>query len=220
VGVRTAGPPASDAQLRRAASLASAGAAAIHLGAAHAHFHEWGPAGVFMLASGIAQLAWAVWAALDARRPALWAAGVGGNLGIVGVWVVSRTAGLPFGPEPWVAESIHTTDMLATLLEVVIVVAGVALLRPAHRRPGRRLVELATTGAVLSAIASAEEPAHERAVAVATLLLAVSVLALVSALSRSLAVREVRRSHGKASLVRRRPDLLDARPGASVGARV
>jgi multisubunit Na+/H+ antiporter MnhG subunit len=58
-------------------------------------------------------------------------AGLVGNLVVVVVWAVSRTAGLPLGPESGKAEAASFIDVLSTVLEVVIV-AGceVLLVRP------------------------------------------------------------------------------------------
>ncbi len=43
------------------------------------------------------------------------------NLGIIGVWVMSRTVGAPFGPTPWTKEDIGFPDVLSTDLEGFIV---------------------------------------------------------------------------------------------------
>ena len=45
-------------------------------------------------------------------------AGAIGNLAIASVWLVSRTVGLPLGPEAWEPEAIHVADIVATLDEV------------------------------------------------------------------------------------------------------
>jgi hypothetical protein len=42
---------------------------------------------------------------------------------------MSRTIGLPIGPEPWMAESAGTLDIMATFLELVLVAGSLALLR-------------------------------------------------------------------------------------------
>jgi hypothetical protein len=52
------------------------------------------------------------------------------------VWLTSRTVGLPFGPEPGVAQPIGLVDGTAALLEVAALVAAVLLLRaPGWLRP-------------------------------------------------------------------------------------
>ena len=117
----------------------SVAAAAIHFGFAPAHLDEDWAHGGFFLVLGWVQLAWA---AAVAVRPRRWvfAAGVVVNLAVIAVWAVSRTAGLPFGPTADVQEDIGTPDVLATMLEAVIVVGSAAMLaRPRLAdRPVRR----------------------------------------------------------------------------------
>ncbi|MGQ0669308.1 MAG: hypothetical protein ACT4PO_06510, partial [Actinomycetota bacterium] len=77
----------------------SAGAAAIHLAVVEDHFEEYVLFGVFFVAVGAMQ---ALWAVLILAKPSKWVyiTGLVGNAGIVVLWVVSRTTGLPIGPEP------------------------------------------------------------------------------------------------------------------------
>ena len=53
------------------------------------------------------------------------------NAAVILLWLVSRTAGLPVGPEPWEAEAVGTADLLCSGLEVVLI----ALLVVSIRRP-------------------------------------------------------------------------------------
>lgn len=168
MSLHTAGPPAFDKVVLRAALIASAAAAAIHLGAAHSHLSEYAPAGGFMIVAGVAQAAWAL--SLIEPTRALMRIGIAGNGIIIALWIVSRTVGLPFGPAPWTPEDIHTTDVLATGLEVVVLFCCSALVRPFSAGVTRLLQGLAFAGAALSPFASAHEPAWERAVTAAGLL--------------------------------------------------
>jgi hypothetical protein len=61
------------------------------------------------------------------------------NLAIAGVWVLSRTAGVPIGPNAGTAEPVGFPDSLATGLEVAVALGAVALaVRPMLlRRPLR-----------------------------------------------------------------------------------
>lgn len=53
------------------------------------------------------------------------------NLAVIATYIVSRTAGLPFGEPAWEAENVEGIDLMTTIFEAVIVVAaGVLLLRP------------------------------------------------------------------------------------------
>ena len=213
-----AGVPASEVHLRRAVLLACSAAAAIHFGATHAHLMEYQPAGYFMLLSGAAQLLWAVWI-VDGASNKVVAVGVAGNAAVVALWVASRTMGLPFGEHPWMPERIHPTDALCTALEVVVVLASVALLRPDLRLPTRWFTALAATGASLSVLVSSDEPGRERTVAVATLLLVASTPALVVSIRRSFAVPSVGRNHVQVPFIDRFPAVLDAPARATIGAR-
>jgi hypothetical protein len=95
-------------------------AAAIHLAVTGEHFREWFAAGVFFLLLGAAQLllAGAV-LRLDPGWPA--PAAVAVSLGSVVLWVVSRTTGLPFGPEAGMPEPVGLMDAAASLAEALTV---------------------------------------------------------------------------------------------------
>src|SRR3712207_6118876 len=88
-----------------ATAFLAAVAAAIHAAVAAPHFEEYVPFGVLFLVTALAQAAWAVLVLVAPSAPVL-AAGVAGNVGVVAAWALSRTTGLPFGREPWVAEPI------------------------------------------------------------------------------------------------------------------
>jgi hypothetical protein len=125
-------------------SLAAAG---IHFAVMGEHFREYVAFGIFFSA-----VAWfqALWAVGIAMRPVRWLliAGLAGNALVAVVWVVSRTAGLPVGPEPGVAEAAGSIDVLSTVLEVLIAIGcAVVLGRP------RWLTSLrGRTGAIVVAI--------------------------------------------------------------------
>ena len=61
--------------------------------------------------------------------------GAAGNAAVVLVWAVSRTAGLPIGPEVWHPEAISALDVVATALEAGLVLGG-SILLAAPRRYG------------------------------------------------------------------------------------
>jgi hypothetical protein len=110
-----------------AAALLSAGAAAIHASAAGPHFAEHLLIGALFVVTALAQAAWAA-LVLTAPSGRLLAAGVVGNLGVVGAWAMSRTVGLPFGPEAWVPEPVAALDLAATSFEIVVVAACILVL--------------------------------------------------------------------------------------------
>ena len=119
-----------DTYVRGIAAVFSLTAAVIHFGFAPAHLAEDWAHGWFFLAIGWLQAAFAV-AIVTRPRRWVWAAGMALNLGIIATWVVSRTAGLPFGPSALRKEAVTTPDLVCTLIEAGIVLcAAAALLFP------------------------------------------------------------------------------------------
>jgi len=122
----------AETALRAGVGLASAAAGAIHIGVVPAHLREYWLFGLFFVAAGAAQAGWAF---LMAARPtrALNLAGLVGNAAVVALWIVSRTLGVPVGPEPGVAEPVGVLDALSSAFEVLIVIGTIALLRSGQR---------------------------------------------------------------------------------------
>ena len=108
------------------------GSAAIHAAVVPAHLAEWTAAGIFfvLLTAGELGLAAAV---LVRRDRWLAMACVAVSVGPLLVWSVSRTVGLPFGPERGVPEPVGLADVVACALEILTVAAAVALLRARTR---------------------------------------------------------------------------------------
>jgi len=94
--------------------------------------------GMFFAVLTYAQILWAMrlWRRPDDRR--LFKAVAVMSLGVVAIWLVSRTVGLPIGPWAGRAEGIGLPDLVATLDELVIVAIIAAVLRP-EGRVGARL---------------------------------------------------------------------------------
>jgi FtsP/CotA-like multicopper oxidase with cupredoxin domain len=122
--------------LSAAAFTASAGA--IHLAVVPDHFEEYVPFGLFFLAVGLAQMAAA---AAILYRPCrrLLLALAAANAGLLALWLVSRTSGLPIGPDPGIPEPIGFADAACASLEVLSLPALLILAirgrrpRPPHR---------------------------------------------------------------------------------------
>src|SRR5215470_14829223 len=110
------------------------GAAAIHFSVAPTHFQEYLPFGLFFVGAGIAQVALAG-AILTVPTRRLFLAGAAGTLGLIGLWFVSRTIGVPIGPHPGKPEAIGFPDIICVALEVVFTLM---LVRLAFRRPKSR----------------------------------------------------------------------------------
>ena len=109
----------------RAMAVASAGAAGVHAVVTPHHLHEAALLGWFFALLAIAQLAWVV-ALLVAPGRRVVSAGVLANLGVVLLWAWTRAVGIPFGVGDGARQRFTPADLLATGLEVVVVLAGVA----------------------------------------------------------------------------------------------
>lgn len=109
------------------AAVMSLAAAGIHFAVMGEHFQEYVVFGVFF-----SLVAWfqALWALGVVVAPTRWTLAVGlvANAAIACAWLVSRTAGMPIGPEPGIAEPAGLLDVLSTVLELLIVVACAAVL--------------------------------------------------------------------------------------------
>jgi hypothetical protein len=112
----------------------SAAAGLIHLAAAFSHFGVSELHSAFFVGTGLAQLAAA---ALFVYRPRSWvfAATVAGNALILAIWAMSRTTGIPLGPESWTPEPVGIADAVASVLELALVVGCAVLLVPSARSP-------------------------------------------------------------------------------------
>jgi hypothetical protein len=109
-------------------------AGCIHAVAMVDHFSEYWLFGLFFAVVTPLQLVWGAAVYLRPTDDGLLRIGAIGNVLVAGVWVLSRTLGLPFGPEPWDAEAVGLSGVLATLDELAIgVIAAVAV---AHGRSG------------------------------------------------------------------------------------
>jgi hypothetical protein len=135
----------TDLPIRGVLMIASIGAAALHFAYAPHHLEENALHGVFFLVVAWLQIGFA--AALRARTPrrSVYIAGMLLNAAVIGVWVVSRTAGID-GP----AEAVGFPDALATALEAVIVIGCVLHLSSAV---STRRVSVAAASAFVGASA-------------------------------------------------------------------
>jgi hypothetical protein len=116
-----------------AAGLLSAAAATIHLAVLKMHFDEYTLFGLFFVAAGTSQLAWAVWLVLRPSRRLL-ELGAVGNLLIAALWAADRIWGLPMGPDPWAPDPVGFADSVASAFEFALALCAVLLLvSPAPR---------------------------------------------------------------------------------------
>ena len=123
--------------MRLTLALASIGAAVIHFMVTPDHLEEFVLFGVFFLGLGIFQAVWAGGILLKPNTLVV-AAGVLVSVLVIGVWALSRTAGLPIGPEAGEPEAVGLSDVLATALEGLIALGGTYLLVRPRRSPEGR----------------------------------------------------------------------------------
>lgn len=109
-----------DAGARTAVAFASFIAAAIHGAVVPHHLQEAWLFGLFFLVTAGLQLWWGIAVQRDAS-PRLLAAGAAGSALLAALWIVSRTAGLPIGVQPWRPEAVGAIDVVATAAEILIV---------------------------------------------------------------------------------------------------
>jgi hypothetical protein len=144
-------PDGRRARLPAQLALCSAAAATIHFAVISPHWDEYVPFAVLFAVTGAFQLLWAA-AVLVRPGRAILLAGAVVNLGVAAAWVVSRTAGMPIGPEAWTPEAIGFADVAATLFELAVAAGAFALLSSAGRRLEARTTRI---GAQLAATAIA-----------------------------------------------------------------
>ena len=111
---------------RAGAVVALAGAAVVHATVIGEHLDEWVLAGAFFVAVTLVELVLAV-AVVVAWSRSTAIAVVVTSVGTVAVWLLSRSVGLPFGPEEFrTAEAVGAPDLSCCVLEV----AAAALVAP------------------------------------------------------------------------------------------
>lgn len=109
-------------------AAAALGAGAIHLASADHHLQEWRPLGVSFVLAGAFQVLWAVAVVVRDSRPLLRAGGLASLL-FLATWLVSRTTGLPVGPDAFTPEAVGTSDLLCCALEVPVALGALLLAR-------------------------------------------------------------------------------------------
>jgi hypothetical protein len=116
-----------------AAALLSVGAGYVHLAYVDSHWRDWWAYGAFFLATGVFQVLYGL-LVLRRPRPLIALAGIAANLGIVGMYVYSRTVGVPMGPHQDVKETAGAIDASTTAAEIVLVALLLLLVGPRLRR--------------------------------------------------------------------------------------
>ena len=97
--------------------ISSLAAAGVHAAVAPQHLGDAAMVGTFFIACAAAELIWGA-IAWQSPTPLLLRTGITGNAAVLGLWLVSRTVGVPgIGTEP-----LGPWDLTCALWEVVIVV--------------------------------------------------------------------------------------------------
>jgi hypothetical protein len=137
-------------------AILSLGAGSIHFAFAPGHFGQGWAHGAFFLAVGWFQLAWAVGVFVRPSRR-LWLLGLV-NAGVILVWVLSRTVGVPFIPHGSTIEAVGVADTTSSVFEYLIVLGSVLLLvKPALLRGGlslRPAASILTAGLVVAGVSA------------------------------------------------------------------
>lgn len=128
-------------RLERWAGLFFFIAAAAHGFLSPAHFEEWWGYGIFFAVTGVIQAVWGLALFTHAINPkdsgdkwrplttGLYVLGILGNLFTMILYVVSRTYGVPFGPEAGVAEQVAPVDVVTKAAEGAAVILLAILLK-------------------------------------------------------------------------------------------
>jgi hypothetical protein len=117
---------------------ASLGAALLHAAFAPGHWSETWSHGLFFAVVAWLQLALAVSLVAFPSRRVFALATL--NVAVIITWGLSRTVGVPFGPNSGVAEDVGVPDLVATSLEAVVVVGSAVLLWRSRGGRGIRIV--------------------------------------------------------------------------------
>jgi len=125
--------------LRWAAVFTLWGAAAIHASQIRNHLDEWPPAGLTFL--GLAAIEAALGAVLAFGESfSLTMGAIAVSLATIWLWALSRTIGIPFGPDAGIPEPVGRPDLMATVLETVtaLVLIPLAASKPTPGREARK----------------------------------------------------------------------------------
>lgn len=130
------------------------------------HWRWWPASGVFFVVIGVAQAALAVALFRKPVRDPILAVGVWGTVAVIGVYVVSRTTGIPFAPPvlahgarwvpgrsivPGVGRYVGALDIFTLATEIVLVLVLTGLMTRVLRQ--RMVTHLMWIGLVMWALA-------------------------------------------------------------------
>ncbi|MBI2844927.1 MAG: hypothetical protein HYX86_00100 [Chloroflexi bacterium] len=140
-------------RLRLWAAALSIGAALIHGIATPEHLAEWWGYGLFFIAAAMAQgfygfilllQPWrydetgAITRSGESYARLFYILGVAGNAAIIGLYIITRTVGIPFfGPEAGEVEPVTPISVISKVIEVALIGCLLALLRTAQNKTAK-----------------------------------------------------------------------------------
>ncbi len=119
-------------RLEVVAAALSLVAGGLHAMAGPQHVSEWWVYGIFFFGAAAAQAVYGLvlltrgiegWGGWVAVRRTVYLAGIAMTLAIILLWVVTRTVGVPVGPEAFEPEGIGVLDLSSKAIEAVLVIA-------------------------------------------------------------------------------------------------
>ena len=133
-----------------AAAALSLLAALIHLWVMPEHFEEWWGYGTFFLVIAVAQWFYSV-SLLRWPEKLVFYLGIGGNLAIIVLYIVTRTVGIPlFGPHAGEVEEVGVVDLCAAMSELALAIAlGALVMLPRGLSRERVIVVLLILGLIV-----------------------------------------------------------------------
>lgn len=117
---------------RQVAGIASLAAGVVHVFSTPTHWQEWLLAGVFFAVAAGFQLLWGL-LALRIGGALFRMTGLLANLGLIGLWALTRWYGLPFGPHAGAPEAFGAADLITAAMEAAIVIGLLWSLLPRER---------------------------------------------------------------------------------------
>ena len=138
--------------LQISAVLSLIGSAVLHFAQVRTHLSEWRLAGVFFFVLAVVQVAVALrLLTSQSRKFELFAIVI--SIGAIALWAVSRTTGLPIGPEAGTPEAIGQADIASKILELVTAVSlFVAIVISVRRRNSTRIANRCALSIVVLAL--------------------------------------------------------------------
>lgn len=94
----------------------------IHAAQIAEHFEEYWLYGAFFAVATCLQAIWAVLVYREPLHRRVLVAGALGNAALIVVWAISRTVGVPIGPQGWHPEAVGVADVLSKLDELAAIV--------------------------------------------------------------------------------------------------